>query len=70
VGQLNRDLRDTWKRIGDEETQRMGNKTRGSVQADKFLFFPHRFYTHRSRKGNGRESLCLWVMHLFPETGY
>jgi hypothetical protein len=53
VGQSNRDLRGTWKRMGDKETQRTDSKTIGSIQADKFLFFPPRLYTHRSRKWVG-----------------
>ena len=32
MGQLNRDLRGTWKRMGDKETQKTDSK------ADKFYF--------------------------------
>jgi hypothetical protein len=100
MGQSNRDLRDTWKRMGTRNTKKTArqevlfkltnfyfshtdyiligarrgmssdSKTRGPVQTDKFLFFPHRLYTNRSKKGDGGGSLCLWEMHLFPGTGY
>ena len=60
----------TWKKMGEQETQRTDSKTRGPDQANKFLFFPQRLYIHRSKKGGGGRLLCLWVMHLFPGTGY
>ena len=47
-----------------------GQQVRRSDQADKFLFFPHRLYTHRSKKGDGGGLLRLWAIHLFPGTGY
>jgi hypothetical protein len=40
------------------------------IKLTNFYFSPHRLYTHRSRKEGGGGSLCLWVMHLFPGTGY
>jgi hypothetical protein len=48
-------------------------QVRKSDQADKFLLFLHRLYTHRRRiwgEGGGVGLLCLWGMHLFSRTGY
>lgn len=46
--------------MGEQETQKMDSKS--DDQADKFLFFPHRLYTGRSRMwGEGVWRVALYL---------
>lgn len=54
---------------GEQETQRTDSKSGGLVKADKFLLFPHKLYTHRSRIW-GQWSRFVSGECLFSRTGY
>ena len=43
---------------GRQDKAKNEQQIRRSDQADKFLFFPHRLYTHRSRK-EGEDGVAL-----------
>jgi hypothetical protein len=48
----------------------MNDSKTKSCSSWQTLFFPHRLYTYRRREGGVGGLRCLWVMHLFPGTGY
>ena len=58
----------TWWAHRREWGTRNWQQVKRSDQADNF--FPQSLYNHRSRNEHGVGSLLLWVMLLFPGTGY